>query len=92
MIGLARRRMLGQSVLPVAVGGYNSEELRAEAMNLLHSAWESNALVIALESPTRKRKGQAGESGSLGGTGKRRKANQPLREAVQERLQSDDIS
>ena len=73
VIRIARRRMLGRPVPPIAVGGYNSEKLRAEAIELLHSAWTSNALVIALE-PLRKRKGQAGERVSQEGTGKRRKA------------------
>ena len=73
VIRVARSRMLGRPAPPVVVGGYNSEKLRAEAIKLLHSAWTSNALVIALE-PPRKRKGQAGERVSQGGTGKRRKA------------------
>jgi hypothetical protein len=67
-------QILGLPVYAGAVGRYDSEELRAEAISLLYSVWTNNVLVVMSELLRRKRKGQAGERGRLQGTGKRQKA------------------
>jgi hypothetical protein len=63
VIRCARRRILGRSVASGTEEEYNPEELRAEAVDILCSAWASDVLMVG---PEKKRKVKVGAWGKGG--------------------------